>query len=175
MNTYGVHQPGNSASLPSQPRWRPTPNGWFRERARIEGGLKRFLPKASAPHPMQEVGWSNLVIRCVASDFTMFLSAGSGNAAAGPVPFACHFVECFLIEENVLQMQRLPHIRPWHALPFGGPITSGMLQHYTHWDVAAVLLSASVSGRGPVFTCVRQHPANHEKTGNGDWVWMGST
>jgi hypothetical protein len=76
----------------------------------------------------------------------VWLAAPSGNDQAGAIPLRvnltiCHEVDCLGADDGqILQMSRLPLCITRRQLPFGGVVTTGMINHLTYWDLAAWIL-----------------------------------
>jgi len=168
-NIGGSSNVKQSYKLPRQPRWRPTPAGAEQRRPELEAKIQAWLTAAIKPLKMKQLGKANLLISVEEdgddADSKRYFAGCCGNAVAGVVPFRALFVECRIVERFLdgtsrLEQQRKPHMitRP---LGFGGAVSRGMLDHFTHWDIAAFVLEGRRATQVPLrltFKKLRHRP-----------------
>jgi hypothetical protein len=144
-------QPGK----PRQPRWTKTPQGCRELRVALERRMQTWVISCIRPIAMKDIHLAKLMLKCSAfrggePPVVSFYAGSAGNSQAGPTPFRFHLIKCTSCGPEVdgqltLQAARDPHIKSEHVLPIGGGHRSGMMQHFTHWDVAANLLDGNVA------------------------------
>jgi hypothetical protein len=149
--SYGTASTCGPPSVLRTPRWTPTPPNTDTRRKALENTLERFVPTIISPLKMAQIYLASLLLKCVVgdSDFVLYVSAASGNASAGAVPFRLTFEKLHVVSDDaqglLLQLSRKPFVKPRKPLPFGGVVHYGRLDDLTHWDLCAVLLDG---GRG---------------------------
>ena len=147
-NSYAGNAGGVAPSAPREPRWTPTPPRAETARPALEKMLVEFVKKSLGAWKMREMNFAKVLLRCTGMGTQRWLEAVSANDSAGQVPLRVNFFECkpageedaandlpalvYVLEDFVPSKSRLPCAR--------GCPQVGRVRHYTHWDVAALLL-----------------------------------
>lgn len=143
-------------TTPAQPRWYATPGDAKASRVAIEAALTKFWTAACQAGGPKSLPYKYLLARMSAKENEdveathFYLSAASGNAAAGPVRFCIRSIHCDELGLDadghvLLEMGRHHFIATRRGLPFGGDVDRAMFRHLTHWDMAALILQGDRS------------------------------
>lgn len=132
--------------LPRMPRWTPTPDGADAKRPHLESRLSTFIKAAILPLKLSQMPFADLLFKAEAGCEVFYFVGCDANPQAGVVPMRIILVQCKVKQRYaggsfLTEFCIRPHIHT-RRLPFGQHNKVGMLDHYTHWDVAALLLDS---------------------------------